>query len=243
MELKRYARVFLKRGWTILLVAVITGASAVVLAKTQQVIYRSTAILQVIPARPDFGLTQAAENLLRQFCFQIQTPERAQKVIDQLELDIPPERLLEHIRAAARADEFLIQIDVEWPDPETTQEVANALATDFAEYQATRNLGIDRRNQVDILVLEPAKWGHVQRPPRPTTLALSGAILGLLLGGLLAFGLEYLEAGIIHSPQDVERYAEVAVIGTIPAVSPEKGGGVSLWRRRQRGPDKDRSWN
>ncbi len=242
MELKRYARVFLKRGWIILLVAVITAASAVVFAKTQQVIYRSTAILQVIPARPDFGLTMAAENLLRQFCFQIQTPERVQKVTDQLELDIPPERLLEDISAAARADEFLIQIDVDWPDPETTQEVANALATDFAEYQATRNLGIDRRSQVEILVLEPAKWGHVQWP-KPTTLALSGAILGFLLGGLLAFGLEYLEAGIIHSPQDVERYVEVPVIGTIPAVNPGKGGGVSLWWRKQRGLDRDRSWN
>jgi capsular polysaccharide biosynthesis protein len=242
MEFNQYARVFLKRGWIILLVAVITAASAVIFAKTQQAIYRSTAILQVIPARPDFGLTMAAENLLRQFCFQIQTPERTQKVIDQLELDIPPERLLEYISAASRADEFLIQIDVDWPDPETTQEVANALATDFAEYQATRNLGIDRRNQVDILVLEPAKWGRVQWP-KPTTLTFSGAILGLLLGGLLAFGLEYLEAGIIRSPQDVERYVKVAVIGTIPAVNPEKGAGGSLWRRKQREPDKDRSWN
>lgn len=222
MEIRRYAGVFLKRGWIILLVAAITAASALAFAKTQQVTYRSSAILQVIPARPDFGLTQAAENLLRQFCFQIQTPDRAQKVIDQLELDIPPERLLEHTTAAARADEFLIQIDVDWPDPETTQGVANALATDFAEYQATRNLGIDRRNQVDILILEPAKWGQVQWP-KPTTLALSGTILGLLLGALLAFGLEYLESGIIRSPQDVERYVEVAVVGTIPAVNPEKG--------------------
>jgi len=242
MELRRYARVFLKRGWIILLVAAITAASAVVFAKTQRIIYRSTAILQVIPARPDFGLTMAAENLLRQFCFQIETPERAQKVIDGLELDIPPERLLEHITVASRADEFLIQIDVDWPDPETTQEVANALATDFAEYQATRNLDIDRRSQVDILILEPAKWGHRQWP-KPTTLALSGAILGFLLGGLLAFSLEYLEAGIIRSPQDVERYVELAVIGTIPAVNSEKGVSVSLWRRKERGPDKDRSWN
>ena len=242
MELKRYARVLLKRGWIILLVAVITAASAVLFAKTQQVIYRSTAILQVIPARPDFGLTMAAENLLRQFCFQIQTPERVQKVTDQLELDIAPERLLEQITAAARADEFLIQIDVDWPDPETTQGVANALAYDFAEYQASRNLGIDRRSQVDILVLEPAKWGHVQWP-KPTTLALSGAILGSLLGGLLALGLEYLESGVIRSPGDVERSVGVAVIGAIPAVNPEKVGGVSLWRRKERGLDRDRSWN
>jgi len=236
MELKRYAILLLKRGWIILLVAVITAASAVIFAKTQRVIYRSSAILQVIPARPDFGLTMAAENLLRQFCFQIQTPERVQKVIDRLELDISPERLLEDVSAASRADEFLIQIDVDWPDSETTQEVANALAYDFAEYQATRNLGIDRRSQVDILVLEPAKRGHVQWP-KPTTLALSGAILGLLLGGLLAFGLEYLQAGIIRSPQDVERYVGVAVIGTIPASNPERGRRVSLLRRKERGPD------
>ncbi len=237
-----YLRAFRRRGWIILLVALVTALSALLFAKTQQVIYRSSATLQVFPGRPDFGLTMAAETLLRQFSFQIQTPERVQKVIDQLELDIPPERVLEHVNAASRADELLIQIDVDWPDPETAQEVANALATDFAEYQAARNVGIDRRNQVDILVLEPAKWGRVQWP-KPTTLALSGTILGMLLGGLLVVGLEYLETGIIRSPEDMERWVGVAVIGTIPAANPKEGGRFSLWWRKQRGPDKDRPWN
>ena len=42
---------------------------------------------------------------------------------------------------------------------------------------------------------------------RPNTRVntLAGAILGLLLGGLIVFFVEYREAGVIRSPEDVER--------------------------------------
>lgn len=230
MELSRYVRVFLKRGWIILLVAVITAASAVVFAKTQQVIYRSTAILQVIPARYDYGLTLAAEQLLRQFGNQIHTTARAQAIIDQLELDIPPDKLLAIVKVAPIPEDFLIEIEVDLPNPEDARDVANALAYDFAEYHATRTMDIDRRDRVEILVLEPAKYGWVHWP-KTKTLALAGAIFGLLLGGILAFSLEYLESDVIRSSEDVERYVGVAVLGSIPTISAGEGSTNPARRR------------
>ena len=46
---------------------------------------------------------------------------------------------------------------------------------------------------------------------------LAGGILGVLLGGVAIFVLEYLESNIIRSRQDAERVLGLAVIGAIPA--------------------------
>ena len=61
MELKQYLRVLVRKWWIIALVCVVTVVSAVIFSEVQPPIYRSTAILQVIPARYDYGLTLAAE--------------------------------------------------------------------------------------------------------------------------------------------------------------------------------------
>jgi uncharacterized protein involved in exopolysaccharide biosynthesis len=58
MELKDYLNVLLKRGWIILLVAVITASSAFVFSKMQTVAYRSSIWLNVWPGRPDGGCSR-----------------------------------------------------------------------------------------------------------------------------------------------------------------------------------------
>ena len=47
----------------------------------------------------------------------------------------------------------------------------------------------------------------------------AGGALGILLGGLLIFFLEYWDAGILRTRADVERQLNLAVLGAIPAVS------------------------
>ncbi|MFQ5885770.1 MAG: lipopolysaccharide biosynthesis protein, partial [Anaerolineae bacterium] len=134
-------------------------------------------------------------------------------------------------------EDFLIEIEVDLPNPEDARDVANALAYNFAEHHATRSMDIDRRDRVEILILEPAKYGGVHWP-KTKTLALAGAIFGLLLGGILAFGLEYLESDVIRSSEDVERYVGVAVLGSIPTISAGEGSTNPArrrwWFRRRR---------
>ena len=47
-------------------------------------------------------------------------------------------------------------------------------------------------------------------------LHLAGAVFGLLLGVLLIFLLEWVSSGVIHRSQDIERYLDIPVVGTIP---------------------------
>lgn len=215
MELKDILSILRRRAGVILFLTAVTAVSAVLWGTARPPVYRSITLLQVIPARPDYGLTLAAEQLLRQFALQIETPTRAQEIIAQEELDIPVEDFLAMVTAAARPEEFLLEVSVDHPDPYIAQEIANSLAQNFVEEHNARSLEQDRQVRVGIEILEPAEPGELLWP-KMDILGLSGALFGLVLGGIIAFGLELLSTGAINTPQEVERYLGVAVLGGIP---------------------------
>ncbi|MCJ7619973.1 MAG: Wzz/FepE/Etk N-terminal domain-containing protein [Anaerolineae bacterium] len=229
MELMKYLRVLLRKWWVIALACVVTVTSAVVFSEIQPPIYRSSAVLQVIPARYDYGLTLAAEQLLRQFANQIHTTSTAQQVIDELQLDTTVDKLLAGVTVASIPEDFLIQVDADRPDPQEARDVASAFARDFVAFHAAEMLDIDRQDRVQIRILEDAKYGWVHWP-KTKTLALAGGVLGLLIGLLLAFGLEYLESDVLRSTEDVERHVGVAVLGSIPTI---RGGDGATDREKR----------
>ena len=229
MELMKYLRVLLRKWWVIALACVVTVTSAVVFSEIQPPIYRSSAVLQVIPARYDYGLTLAAEQLLRQFANQIHTTSTAQQVIDELQLDITVDKLLAGVTVASIPEDFLIQVDADRPDPQEARDVASAFARDFVAFHAAEMLDIDRQDRVQIRILEDAKYGWVHWP-KTKTLALAGGVLGLLIGLLLAFGLEYLESDVLRSTDDVEWHVGVAVLGSIPTI---RGGDGATDREKR----------
>lgn len=203
MDLRDYLRILRRRTGVILLLVAVTSVSAVAWGMSRPPIYRSSALLQVIPARFDFGLTQAAEQLLRQFAIQIETPARAQEVIATLQLDITVDDFLATVTTAARPEEFLVQIDVDHPDPATSQEIANALAQNFVEEHNARALEQDRSVRVGIEILEEAESGELVWP-KIEVLGIAGALFGLALGGVITFALEIMESGALRSSQDME---------------------------------------
>ena len=52
--------------------------------------------------------------------------------------------------------------------------------------------------------------------PRPALNAAAGAILGLILGGVLVLVLEYLESSIVRNSDDMERATGISVLASIP---------------------------
>ena len=55
MELREYWRALTKRWWLIFLVALAAAGSAYAFSKLQEPVFRSSAKLYVMPARPDYG--------------------------------------------------------------------------------------------------------------------------------------------------------------------------------------------
>lgn len=218
MELKDYLSVLVKRGWIIILVAVITASSAFIFSKLQTVVYRSSIQLNVIPARLDWGLQQTIKNLMRNYSGEIKSRTTAQKVINRQQLDLSIDDMLAMMTVSPIESEFLMQIDIDDIDPERAQLIAQTAAEIFVEDKRVAMLEQDKADRVDVTIRDNAAPAQVFWP-KTTLLVLAGGLFGLLAGALVVFGLEWLARDIIRDSRDIERYSGLTVLGSIPATA------------------------
>jgi capsular polysaccharide biosynthesis protein len=223
MAITDYWRILCRRGWIVVLLALLTAVSAFVFSTVQTKIYKSTVYVGVEPARPDLSLTQSAKTLLRYYVLVINTETYARKVINELQLDRDPRDLLGDVSIASDDSRFAIQIDVKSTDGEEANRIAQKWAEFFVQWRTDQNADVRREDRVDAVIVDPPKWS-LYRPQR-TANTLAGAILGGLLGGVVIFVLEYVESGVVRSPQDVERALGLSVMGAIPALEPARRKG------------------
>jgi capsular polysaccharide biosynthesis protein len=215
VQLRDYLRILSKRGWVIILVAVITTASAFVFSTFQTPEYRSSIFLNVWPARLDWGLQQTIKGLLRNYALVIKSRETASKVIDRLQLDITPTELQSKLTINPIESDFLIQIDADDYDPLIARDIAQKTAEVFVERIKAYMLEQDKRDRVEITIRDYAEPGILYKPKTKINM-LAGGIFGVLIGGLVVFILEWLEADVIRTSEDLERHAGVAVLGVVP---------------------------
>ncbi|MFQ6057654.1 MAG: YveK family protein [Anaerolineae bacterium] len=231
MELRDYARILLKRGWIIVLVAFVAATSALIFSKffvTPE--YRSSVRLTAKPARPgDYGSGLAIKNVLWNLSEQLRSDEVVQEAANRLQLDLPLETLRGRITTDPDEARFIIRIDAWDYDPLIAKDIAQTFAQVFVEKHTRDNLEVDQRDRILVDILNNAKYGERIKPKNKVN-TLAGGILGILLGGLIAFGLEYVEAGTVHSAEDVERYVGVPVLGAIPATG--SGEALAVEERR-----------
>jgi capsular polysaccharide biosynthesis protein len=218
MELKGYLGIVAKRGWIILLVAVITASSAFVFSKLQTVTYRSTIWLNVWPGRPDWGLQQTIKGLLRNYSGQIKSRDAAQEVINRQQLDMTVESVLDEMTVSPIESDFLLQIDVDDIDPQRAQVIAQTAAEVFVEKIRVYMLEQDKADRVDVNIRDDATPGTVFWP-KTKLLTLAGGLFGLIAGALVVFGLEWLAKDIIREGRDIERHTGLTVLGSIPKVT------------------------
>ncbi len=217
MQIKDYWSVISKRWWIILLIVIAASGSAYIYSKEQQVIFRSTAKLYVMPARPDYGVTLVIQNVIRQYGQMIQSDRFLGKVIEDLRLDLAPAKLRSMVSVSGTSDNLAIQIDVDDPNPANAQRIAKALALAFLDNQQARMNNIDPTSRIDVEMYDDPTPGELFRPQTKLNV-IAGAVLGLLLGGLFVFFLEYLD-DTIKSSDDVERFVTLPVIGSIPTIT------------------------
>ena len=222
MQLQDYARVLLKRGWIIIMLAVLAAGSAYVFSKLQTPIYRSTVTLSAVPARPsDYGQTLAIKNLLRNYVQQMQSPAITQPVIDQLQLDVSPDKFVSQLNFNADESTLLITIEARHPDPAVAAKMAQTLAEDFVSAHNQQNLQIDQQDRILVSILQNATSPAIFSP-KTSINTLAGAILGALIGLVVVFALEWIESDIVRTAEDVERFIGLTVLGSIPTMG-EKG--------------------
>ncbi len=214
MELGDYLAIIRRRGWLILLLAVLTSAAAFGFSKIQTPVYQSSLRMLVQPARTDFGQAQAAKQLLRGYVQWIHSSYRAAKVIDELKLDMTPEQLLSDIEVASDDSSFVIQLNVENTDPNLANDIARTWGNTFIQWRIDDNATQRKEDRVDAEFIDDPQAG-LDRPNTKIN-AAAGAIFGALVGTIIVFVLEWIESGVVRRSEDVEKYLDIPVIGTIP---------------------------
>ncbi len=215
MELREYIAILRKRGWIIIVTAILTAVAGYAFSFFQEPMYRASIQVRVEPARIDWGNVNAVKTLLRSYQVLIYSADIAQKVIDQAQLDMTPEQLLSQMKVDPDESNFTIRIDVENRDPEVARIIAETTAEVFRVNREQWNQKQRREDRVDVSIREHVRHVPLVRP-KPKLNALAGAVLGVLLGVLIVLFLEWLEADILRTPEVVERTTRLEVLGVIP---------------------------
>lgn len=218
MELRDYIRLFYRRGWIAILVAVISAGVAFGVSKMQTPVYSAFTQLSVQPARADWGLSNTLKDLLRNYVANIQTHTTAQEVIDRAQLDMSTSDLLSKLFLSPDASTFTIKIEARDTDPEVAYAIVDTVAKVFIDQRNAWNAKQDKRDRIDVVMLDSVyNLGYQQYKPKTKINTLAGGLFGLMVGFLVIFFLEWLEKGNIRTNDDVERLLGVTVLGQIPA--------------------------
>jgi capsular polysaccharide biosynthesis protein len=220
VKIQDYLRVLRQRGWIIILAAVLTAASAFVFSKLQTPVYRSSVEVSIQLARADLGLAQSAKMLLNNFSATMWSERYAQEVIDRLELMRTAKDLKGDVTFAADENRMVIQIDVDDYNGEQANNIANTWAQLFQEWRNEQNARQNKEERVFAEVIDPASYRQLR--PKTAINVAAGGIFGLVVGAVIVFVLEWLEAGIVRLPKELERETGLTVIGVIPHVSQTK---------------------
>lgn len=214
MQLSDYMRILRRRGWIIILVVAITAASAYVISKLQTPVYKASVAVSINPARADFGLTQSAKILLRNYVAIVHSEKWAGDVINRLNVDLTPGQLKSNSSVASDDSRLLILIDVKDYDLGQALRITNEWAQKLVEWRQEENAQQLKQDQVHAYQIDAATGGLFS--PKTKVNVLAGAVLGVMLAGVIVFFLEWVESGVVRTPSDVERHLGLPVLGAIP---------------------------
>jgi len=223
MEITDYVKILRRRGWIIIVVALVAAASAYVFSKMQTPIYSASVKLSVVPARAtDWGSSNSLKDLLRNYAENIRTHTMAQEAIDRAQLDMDTTSFLGKLFVNPDSSTFTLQLEARDRDPEVAYSMVDTMAKVFIEDRDQWNQQQDKRDRIDVKMLDSVyNLGYEQYSPNTKINVLAAALFGALVGVLVIFFLEWLETDVIHTAEDVERVVGIDVLGTIPPVSGE----------------------
>lgn len=131
------------------------------------------------------------------------------KVIKNLDLQISYNAFINKVKVNLVKDTEIIQIQVTDTDPLLATEIANETAEVFMDSVKTI------MHVENVQVIDKAQVPENNISPRPMLNMAIAGVLGVMLGVFFAFLVEYLD-NTIKTPEDVEKYLGLPVLGAIP---------------------------
>ena len=233
MRIEDYIRVIRKRWLIIALVAVTAAAAAFFISWLQTPLFRSHTEHSATFNRLDTGAASInGEQIFNNYRNRVYNPDSLQLVADQLQLDKTGDQLMELVAVQPQPTQSKFVIEVEYYTVEEANRIANAVGEQLNQVVVEQNRNLTGEDRVSLSqTLSPRFVGYT---PNKRINTLAGGILGLVVGILLVFGLEYMD-DTLKSAADIERYTELVTIGAIPSGAAQ-GGRTRLRLRPVAGP-------
>ncbi|NJL94251.1 MAG: hypothetical protein HC915_11275 [Anaerolineae bacterium] len=213
MNLLDYLRIFLRRSWIVALAVLVMAGSAYLFSRAQTPVYRATQQVSVQPARNDFGLAETLRILLRSYVIILDTDANAQEIINRTQVDMTPGDLRTATTINSDPTTLVVSIAVDLEDGPQAAQLANTWGQLLVEWREQQNSDLRREDRIQANLLDYPGWG--QHRPNTRVNVLAASVLGLLLGGMVIFVLEYLEANVLRASRDAERWLNAPVLATI----------------------------
>jgi capsular polysaccharide biosynthesis protein len=220
MNLLDYGRILVRWGWIALLLSLVTASAAFLFSRQMTPVYRSSQTILIVPSRPDWGLQQAAVQLLNNRSEYLRSSLIASRVIDTLQLDQEAYALLGATTVAPNRDNMAIEISVEMPAASDLEAAAllNPITIEWGNQLIQRqneiNQEAQRQDRVEARIKDNPSLSRLR--PNVAVNTIIGGLAGLFVGAVIAFGLEFLSGATLQRRDDVERSLQMAVLAVIP---------------------------
>jgi receptor protein-tyrosine kinase len=206
-----------RRLWIILLTVALAIGTAISITALQDPVYRAT---EKIVVGQDQGLVDARfgnsiQSFTQTMTTLLQSEVVASTVIDNLNLDITPRQLLNHLHVTSRPDSAVLEASYDSPSKEQAVAVLAGVGDVFSQLVDERLATSTSEVPITATVFDPAHLEPDQVSPKPVRTLIIAGVLGLALGLILAFAAEALDERI-RGRRDAEEWFGVPVIGALP---------------------------
>ena len=224
MRPEEYALIVLRRWWLVLLAAVVASGAAFVFTSRQPTTYQASTQVMAIAQPPDYWLDLYAKNRLASYKDLIGNYDFVAGALQQAHLNIDPGLAGGELAVGHDPDTNTVQLVVTDTEPARAAAIVNAVADAFvAKSQADNQQIVQQYKTSDgtvrgtVQIVKLGTPGPPQTPvgPRIKLNTAAGAVLGVALGVLLAFALEYLD-DTLRGERDVTRALQLPVLAGIP---------------------------
>lgn len=219
LELRDYLNVLGKRWWLIALVVLGAAAAGFGYSRLQTPLYQVEVRLQLVPNRPDNGLIEFLRKNINSYATGLSSRDFVTGVLTAHQGaldDLTPDMVLGRLKTQPQPDNQLVVMTVDDIDAPRVATLANALADAYVLQKDAEAQRSPSDQKIFLQKVDTAR--PPDRPYQPRTLlnTAAAALLGLVLGLLLAFGLEFADT-TLKTGDDVQRFLGLNPVGLIPA--------------------------
>jgi capsular polysaccharide biosynthesis protein len=227
VTLSEIIRTIARGGRTLLAALVLALVLAGVYAAFSPASYQATSVLYVEPKLPDDATKPALQQATAYANYQTITFKRLattdailDPVVADLDLDVTSRELATSVTALSALDTAIIEVIVDWDEPESAALIANAIADQMSDSLSEERYDTDVI--IDVRVVQEAVAPSGQLSPSLPLVIGFGTLAALLLGLGVVFLREWLTPKV-YGVEQLERIAQVPTIGIVTRKRPADG--------------------